>query len=709
MAENVQITLTLNADGASATLKNFKGEIVSSKIPLAAVEKELGDVGKAAVKAGQSIKITKEQFNGLGKAVGGFKTATGGATASALELGRIVSDMPYGIRGVANNMSQFASMMMFSATATDQATGKTIGFTGAVKGLWTALKGPLGILLAIQAVIAALDHFGSQSKSTGDDSKELSKVFGMETTKLFVLKSALNDSTIALKDKQELVKKANKDFKDLNITLDENGNLTKASSEAVDQLSMSFIKNAKARAIAKLIQDEMTKQAEIEIQETGKQLAWYETAWFALQTQIVGLGKASANAAKQDNENRKKAIEDSQTAVQKYTQLLKDNNAELAKLLFGDKKSKGSSRVKAMVKEFESGLFEIEGLIISNRERELMQTAKTEREKLALKKMFEQEGLTRSYEEQKSANKKDLDEYVKNIQEKVKAGKLSADRGGQLINDATTKHRESDKISYENYLHGLALISDKYNDKIIGLGDGLAATETQGEIEARGLKKILDYKLEMQRVYVESAKQVLSGLGDFIGGEFDRQMVIEQNKTNALNEELNNRLLNESLSTSQRKEIQAEIWRNDEALRIKQEEIAKKKFNAQKAFNIASAIIDTYSAANGFLASKPVTPANFIMAGAAITKGLLNVASIARQKYQSSSAATPPRVGLGGAGGNGVGNRTFDFNLVGNNQSNQIAQAIQGQFSQPVRAYVVSRDVTTQQELDLNIRGNAGF
>jgi hypothetical protein len=46
------------------------------------------------------------------------------------------------------------------------------------------------------------------------------------------------------------------------------------------------------------------------------------------------------------------------------------------------------------------------------------------------------------------------------------------------------------------------------------------------------------------------------------------------------------------------------------------------------------------------------------------------------------------------------------FNLVGNSQANQLAGALNRQ-DQPVRAYVVSRNMTTQQEMDRNIRNTA--
>jgi len=81
-----------------------------------------------------------------------------------LELGRVISDAPYGIRGMANNVSQLASNVLFMSQQTDAATGNTIGFLGALRNIGKALMGPLGVLLAIQAVIAAVDYFAGGMK-----------------------------------------------------------------------------------------------------------------------------------------------------------------------------------------------------------------------------------------------------------------------------------------------------------------------------------------------------------------------------------------------------------------------------------------------------------------------------------------------------------------------------------------------------------------
>tara|TARA_R110002167_G_scaffold108588_2_gene277242 strand:+ start:700 stop:3183 length:2484 start_codon:yes stop_codon:yes gene_type:complete len=101
--------------------------------------------------------------------------STGLAATSAMEFGRVVSDAPYGIRGMANNVSQLTSLLFQGARATDAATGKMIGLSGSIKGMWTAMMGPLGIMIAIQAVIAAIDFFAGSTKKADEETEKLSE------------------------------------------------------------------------------------------------------------------------------------------------------------------------------------------------------------------------------------------------------------------------------------------------------------------------------------------------------------------------------------------------------------------------------------------------------------------------------------------------------------------------------------------------------
>jgi len=84
------------------------------------------------------------------------------------------------------------------------------------------------------------------------------------------------------------------------------------------------------------------------------------------------------------------------------------------------------------------------------------------------------------------------------------------------------------------------------------------------------------------------------------------------------------------------------------------------------------------------------------------------VSAITQAVGKSKSVASS----LGGGGGSApsisaprtaVGSTPPAFNIVGASDTNQLAEAIGGQSQQPVKAYVVSNDVSTAQELDRNI------
>ena len=133
----------------------------------------------------------------------------------------------------------------------------------------------------------------------------------------------------------------------------------------------------------------------------------------------------------------------------------------------------------------------------------------------------------------------------------------------------------------------------------------------------------------------------------------------------------------------------------------------KKAFEIQKAANIAQALIDTYASANasynsmaGIPYAGPVLGA--LAAAAAVTAGLLNVKSISQQKFQGGATG-----GGGGGGatfsGSGMQSQAPDFNVVGQSGFNQVATALGENNSTPVKAFVVSGDVTTAQALDNNI------
>jgi len=132
----------------------------------------------------------------------------------------------------------------------------------------------------------------------------------------------------------------------------------------------------------------------------------------------------------------------------------------------------------------------------------------------------------------------------------------------------------------------------------------------------------------------------------------------------------------------------------------------KKAFNTQKKLNIAMATIDTIkgavSAFTGMTATIP-GPVGLalgaVAAAGVVASGVANVKKITSTQFEGGggvSAAT----GAGVSGSVGQASNPASFNVVGNSNTNQLMEGLNNQ--QPVKAYVVSGDVTSAQSLDRN-------
>jgi len=103
----------------------------------------------------------------------------------------------------------------------------------------------------------------------------------------------------------------------------------------------------------------------------------------------------------------------------------------------------------------------------------------------------------------------------------------------------------------------------------------------------------------------------------------------------------------------------------------------------------------TTASASPITAAFPAYP--FIQAGIAGAFALKTIKSIVSSKKPSSSSS-------GGGGGSAPSaSQPPSFNVVGSSETNQLAQAIGEDNKKPVKAFVVSGDVSTAQSLDRNI------
>jgi hypothetical protein len=135
----------------------------------------------------------------------------------------------------------------------------------------------------------------------------------------------------------------------------------------------------------------------------------------------------------------------------------------------------------------------------------------------------------------------------------------------------------------------------------------------------------------------------------------------------------------------------------------------RRAFKIKKAADLAGASIDGTKA---ILSAYADTPGGPIIKGvaAAIAGGFsaIQIAKIAKMQYSGGGDTTSTSSNLGGSNPSSANNPSSlispNFNIVGNNGQNQL-----GQLGTPIQAYVVSGDMTSQQQLDRNRLRNATF
>jgi hypothetical protein len=280
--------------------------------------------------------------------------------------------------------------------------------------------------------------------------------------------------------------------------------------------------------------------------------------------------------------------------------------------------------------------------------------------------------------------------YAEAIKFKLDITKLKENETSELAK-IEKKYLEAQKIANDKADEEKQKTEKKRNDKIAN-EKAVLEELTKSEAELRIQKITAQYEAD-QLLYKDN-KEILKALDEKYA----------KDKEDLENEELARKILTSQKGVDMA--MNALSILND-AFQIsagKSEKDQRKAFKAQKAFNLASAIANTYLAVASALALNPkdsLFPGQrFVEAGLAGAAGAVQIAGIAKTQFDSSSFTKD-------TGDNGGGNAPTmsapQFNVVGQSGVNQLASLGQ----QPIQAYVVSGQVTSQQALDRNRLENA--
>lgn len=669
---------------------------------------------KGFVQAESAAKKLVSTTNTLDKSVQDFNSAAGLAGATVNEFGRLVSDLPYGITAVTNNISQLGSLFSVLVSKASQINNGLGTLKNTVALLKKELLGPLGILLLFQSAISALDFWAQNAKKANKSTDDLNESIGKSAIELKIAKEIINDSSESLEKKQSIVDQVNKKYKDFTIVLDENGIATEESTNKINAQIVALEKLAKSQSIVNEVQ-KIYGEIAILNAKTGADVATgldtFLTGWETFGEAILFFSSFGF-AGEQVDYYGKKIEERGQFTKKKIL----DENKKIVKDLLTQLEvlfSEGNK--KPTIKKLE----DLNSLLIKS-QLNYLQSVNELTEETQLQNLNGITGLR--LEELDIQKKSALDkakEQKRSNSELLLIQEAYENKRIALINDSNEKalsirksFNKELKTEAETYaddkhldamLETLLPAKEQVEKRAKETTDGLAAYQKKREeIENNGNSAVAKLREEDKLAAVYAFQDVSNAVFGVMDASFQREIDLEKDKTNQVNNELRERLANENLSADERKKIQQKIAVNDEELRKKQDAIERKKFKMNKAASIANATINTYLAATAALKDPALSTFQRIASMVSIIgSGLAQVAVIAKQKFVSSQSSIG--AGASASSGGGAQVQAPDFNVVGQSSSNQIASVIQSQMQKPIRTYVVSKDVSTAQEMDRNI------
>ena len=755
---------------AKVDIKDLKGNIVATSVAVRDLRKEVGNFSIDSNKMVQSVKITSGSLNNLQKSVNGVRDGSGSATSSVLEMGRAISDSNYGIRGMANNLSQLASTLLMTVKSAG-------GVGGAFMQIKNAMLGPLGLILVFQTVIALLERM---AMSTGSLESKLSKFAGESVTenvaKLSMLKQALNDSNVSMQDKIDLLAKASTEFKELEGHTLDNAEAQNALNITLTTMIDKMKEVAWAKAVLEAAQDEMKKLAKMQVDGA-------EGMFDSIDGFINHATDAVVQGSNRVATEHGKSLMAAGDKVDEYYKMLlkpqKDGEGILLEHLFGKDTKSGASR---RVRELKLGIFNLAKFIDSQNKVAATVLLQSEVDKLKIQQDYELKSLettkktyidkaqlkydqfiAESKNEEANARalatlqkaftdagieydkgvyalkEKQLQETLafklkmhKKYQNEVNSSELGRVKsssstsasfgttGAGSLNRPLSNAGAENLDGYEDSLRQQfevedRLFEERFNQKSIELFNngikGIQAELILGNMRLEQKQVLADREADIERRKIEAMKNVNSEYVSWLGGIGSIMKNIAGENEDLAKAAL---IIEKGAAIA---DIYVKTSAANQAIKATAGQSASEATSLGTLLGArAAGYAATGNVAQAGLASK-ASAASFASAkaiGASASSRILknnigagiSIAGILSTTLQSRGGLTG---GSAGVSSGGSQSRNFDFNLVGSTGQDQLAAGIAGQQQEPIQAYVVASQITSAQQLNNTIQSNASI
>jgi len=603
---------------------------------------------------GKALQNATKGVGALGSGFKALRNDSGLASQTLVEVGRTISDANYGFTAIANNLSQLG---YYFITLIDQSKG----FTGAMKSLGSQLLGAGGLIIAFQLVIFFIEKFAMSQKKAKDASEDLNKTLQEQADKLELLnRASFGDENYIDALKRNFGELSNY-LENLNELEKDNYQFIKIGIDAQrDLIQVRIAQNKQLEALKKL------KEAEATWDKTS---AEYKDALYQAENDLVNLYLEESKLLKILNSEKQKDVE-----------------------LTADQNDSSKKRIRL----FKEGILDLTQLEERYRQKSLEDERTTQEELIEIRR---EAAIVDARIRYNTFIDKQRIRYENYIAEEKNEKKRA---------DATIKFLNSQANAWQEHNNVISAIN--------------AASDVEGRI-LESKKTDTFIKLINQREAAEISSRIALATNDLnridAGIELERLKTAE--KISLIEEErdarqklnLDTYIQDQQLANERDllKQKEAKAFQNAEQAKLNIAKqvgeaiiaIAEEGSEITKAVSVAMALINTGEAFTAALGAKPYGPWNIAQAAAVAAMGYAQVKKMLAVDPMNKSNATS--VG----GGPSVNITPPDFNIVGQSASNQLASAVQGQFNQPVKAYVVSKDVSTAQEMDRNIVSTASL
>jgi hypothetical protein len=683
MAIKKTIEIDVKAGAAEQDIKDLN----KSVIKLDSSVEDLGKTGKQSLdNIDKNVKETEKSTKSLSE---GFKGA--GLAMKAMGIGLIigalstlkevfmsnqkVADTFAAVMGTVSNVfSQVTSVIVSVVEKVSQSSNGFEGLTAVIKGLLTNAIAPLK--LAFYGIKLVID----EARLAWEES-----IFGDGDPK------AIKALTQRINETKDSLKQVGVDS--INATKNIVNNLGKAASEIGGVVEGTIDGVSKISISAAYEQS----KANVNLQNTAKLAE-------ANQARLVEQYDRQAEKLRQVRDEERNSVEERIVANNKLKVVL--DNQQKAMLAQADAQIAAAQSTLSQNKNIENQVALTNAL--ANREGVLAQV----------------EGLRSEQKANDLALNKELIDLTKTKQEAETT--LAINEAN--FNAERIKNEEAQLVAKKNALEQNKIIELERLQNVINS----AKTGTQAKVDAENEFALKKQEIDQQIILAEDAieEQKRNKKVEQQQIIIDNELLAFEARRIALNEQERILLEDKTLSEEQRAVIEKKY--SDNRKKLKDEEIEKENqlFNAKvdfaqqglnlvqeiagkgskigKAAAIAQTVISGIQGVQNAYTTAQKSPITALFPGYPyVQAGLAGVFSALQIAKIKSSSESGSGGGSGGGSAPSMPAPAPQFNVVGTSGVNQLASTLGQQ--QPVQAFVVANQVTTQQSLDRNIVQNASL